>query len=227
LVAKNTRNGFGSWNFNPLQEGARAQTDDFGNILLADDSWDRQYRALLFTIRRGYQDDWMLQFNYALSRVTTDVMRPSSPEPFEDVPGAGDERHRFTLNGIYNLPLGFRVSGFATLASPTPLNATDGRDLNGDGIFDNDFFGGEPFNFRPNGFDNWYRKVDLRLTKAIAYRGAEVELQAELFNVLNSDNYSGYFTRRRAADGTQLSRFGEPISAFAPRRVQFGARVSF
>jgi hypothetical protein len=227
LVAKNTRNGFGSWNFNPLQEGARAQTDDFGNILLADDSWDRQYRALLFTIRRGYQDDWMLQFNYALSRVTTDVMRPSSPEPFEDVPGAGDERHRFTLNGIYNLPLGFRISGFATLASPTPLNATDGRDLNGDGIFDNDFFGGEPFNFRPNGFDNWYRKVDLRLTKAIAYRGAEVELQAELFNVLNSDNYSGYFTRRRAADGTQLSRFGEPISAFAPRRVQFGARVSF
>ena len=227
LVAKNTRNGFGSWNFNPLEEGARAATSDFGNVLLAGDFWERQYRALLFTVRRQYRDDWMFQFNYALSEINTDVMRPNSPDPFEDVSGSGDERHRFTINGIYNLPWGFRVSGFATLASPTPFDATDGRDLNGDGSFDNDFFGGEPFNFRPDGFEDWYRKIDLRVTKAISLRGSEVELLAEFFNVLNTDNFSGYFTRRRDADGTQLSRFGEPISAFQPRRVQFGARVSF
>jgi hypothetical protein len=227
LVAKNTRNGFGSWNFNPLQEGLRKQTPDFGNILLSGDFWSRQYRAALLTVRREYQDDWMFQFNYALSSTETEVMRPNSPEPFEDVSGSGDERHRFAINGIYNLPLGFRISGFATVASPIPINATDGRDLNGDGNFDNDFLGGQPFNFRPEGFENWYRKIDLRVTKSFAVAGSGVELQADFFNVLNNDNFSGYFDRRRDADGEPLESFGEPISAFEPRRIQFGARISF
>jgi hypothetical protein len=227
FVAKNSRNGFGSWNFNPLQGGQRAETAEFGDVFLSGNFWDRQYRAALLSVRREYRDDWMLQFNYALSETNTDVMRPNSSNPFDGVAGSGDERHRFTLNGIYNLPYGFRISGFATIASPTPLNATDGRDLNQDGSFDNDYLGGQPFNYRPSGFDEWYRKIDLRLSKSITYRGVSAELQAEVFNVLNTDNYSDYFVRRRNAQGELISRFGEPVSAYSPRRVQLGVRMSF
>ena len=227
LVAKNTRHGFGSWNFNPQEEGQRAETSELGDVFLSGNFWDRQYRAMLFSIRREYSDDWMLQFNYTLSETDTDVMRPQSPDPFDSVPGSGDERHRFALNGIYNLPWGFQVSGFATIASPTPLNATDGRDLNQDGSFDNDFFREQPFNFRPSGFDAWYRKVDLRVSKRVTIQDVSAKLQVEAFNVLNTENYSDYFTRRRNAQGEKLSQFGEPVSAYSPRRIQFGIRMSF
>lgn len=227
LVYGQTRHGFGSWNFNPLQAGERMQTSEFGDILLSGDFWERRNRSVLLTVRRDYSDDWMLQFNYALSRVTTEIMRPDSPEPFDFVPAPGDERHRFSINGIYDLPLGFRISGFATIASPTPFNAIDGRDLRQDGDFDTDFLDGQPFNFRASGFENWYRKIDLRLSKSFALPRGEVQFLAEVFNVLNTDNFSDYDIRQRNADGSMRENFGNPITAFEPRRVQFGVRVSF
>jgi hypothetical protein len=43
-----------------------------------------------------------------------------------------DERHRVVFSGTYVLPLDFKVSAVATLASPMPYNVIDGRDLNKD-----------------------------------------------------------------------------------------------
>lgn len=48
--------------------------------------------------------------------------------------GPFDRRHRFVLNGIVELPRGFRFSGLSTIYSGVPANATVAADINGDGI---------------------------------------------------------------------------------------------
>jgi hypothetical protein len=50
-------------------------------------------------------------------------------------PGPLDRRHRLTLNGIVELPLGFRLSAISTFYSGVPASILVGSaDINGDGI---------------------------------------------------------------------------------------------
>lgn len=223
FVQKNMRYGFASWNFNPLVEGgARRVTSQYGDIFLADDSWSSNYRAMLMTVRRAFKDGWMFQANYTLARVTTDIQRPLDPNLFENVDAQTDERHRFLFSWIYTLPLDIKLSGIFTVASPTPVNAITGSDDNFDGDPDNDFLGGIPFNYRPEGWENWYRNMDIALTKGFEINNSHrIEVRADIFNALNADNWSGFQNNFAAAT------FGDPVTAFSPRRLQLGVRYSF
>mgnify|MGYP005842434915 FL=1 len=224
LVAKNMSNGFASYNFNPFIDGGqtRRATSDYGDIFLADDVWSSRYQAMLMTIRRIFSDGWMFQFNYTLARVTTELQRPLEKGVFKDVAASTDERHRFLFTGIYTLPWDIRVSGIFTLASPTPRNATTGTDDNMDGDPGNDFLGGQPFNWRPTGFDNWYRSLDMNIAKTFRLgRGNAVELRLDAFNLFNFDNFSDFQVSAAAPT------FGNPVAAFNPRRIQLGVRYEF
>jgi hypothetical protein len=222
FVMKNMSNGFASWNFNPLTEsGARRATQQYGDIFLANDSWSSHYRAMLMTVRRAFKDGWMFQANYTLARVTSDFQRPIDPGLFENVNAQTDERHRFLVSWIYTLPLDIKLSGIVTVASPTPINAITGTDDNFDGDPDNDFLGGIPFNYRPDGFSNWYRNFDLAFTKGFEVNGKNrIEVRADIFNALNVDNWSAFQNNFAAPT------FGEPITAFSPRRLQLGVRYT-
>lgn len=221
LVLKNMNNGFASYNFNPFVDGGqtRRETADYGDIFLADDVWSSSYRAFLMTVRRSFSDGWMFQANYTLAKVTTELQRPLEEGVFEDVDASTDERHRFLLTGIYTFPLGIRVSGIFTLASPTPRNAITGTDDNMDGDPENDFLGGQPFNWRPEGFKNWYRNLDLNIAKTFNIgNGNAIELRLDAFNLLNFDNFSAFQVNASAPT------FGDPVAAFNPRRIQLGIR---
>lgn len=224
FVIKNLNNGFASYNFNPFIDGGstRRVTDEYGDIFLADDSWSSSYRGLLMTVRRAFSDGWMFQANYTLARVTTDLQRPLDEGLFEDVDASTDERHRLMVTGIYTLPLGIRVSGIFTLASPTPRNAITGTDDNMDGDPENDFLDGTPFNWRPEGFENWYRQLDFNIAKTFTLGGGNaVELRLDAFNILNFDNFSDFQVNASAPT------FGNPVAAFNPRRIQLGVRYQF
>lgn len=79
-----------------------------------------------------------------------------------------------------------------------------------------------------NAWRNWYRVVDLRLTKAIGVgRGAHLSLIAEAFNVFNTENYSGYFGVKRSATGEPRPDFDPPSGTFATRQFQLGSRLQF
>src|SRR5207253_5631531 len=54
----------------------------------------------------------------------------------------GDERHRFVLSEVSPIPFGFMLSSIATIASPRPFAAIDGRDINLDNITGDDYPGG-------------------------------------------------------------------------------------
>jgi len=224
FVVKNLNDGFASYNFNPFIDGGntRRVTDEYGDIFLADDSWSSSYRGLLMTVRRAFSDGWMFQANYTLGRVTTDLQRPLEDGLFEDVDASTDERHRLMLTGIYTLPLNIRVSGIFTLASPTPRNAITGTDDNMDGDPENDFLGGVPFNWRPEGFENWYRQLDLNVAKTFELgSGNAIEVRVDAFNLLNFDNFSAFQVNNSAPT------FGDPVAAFNPRRIQVGIRYQF
>ena len=222
LVMKNMQNGFASYNFNPLQGGKRKATTQYGDIFLADDSWSSSYRAAMVMIRRNFSQGRMFQFNYTLARVYSDFQRPLDAGLFEQVNAGTDERHRFLLSWIYTLPWNIRLSGIATLASPVPFNAITGKDENGDGDPDNDFLGGTPFNWRPEGFKFWYKGLDLNLAKQFNLgSGNSLEIRLDAFNLLNFDNFSAFQINNSAPN------FGDAVAAFNPRRVQFGIRYGF
>ncbi|WP_425421841.1 TonB-dependent receptor [Phaeodactylibacter xiamenensis] len=224
FAMKNMSNGFASYNFNPFIDGGstRRVTTDYGDIFLADDTWSSSYRAMMMTVRRNFSDGWMFQFNYTLASVKTELQRPLEEGVFEDINASTDERHRFLLTGIYTLPFNIRISGIITLASPTPRNAITGSDDNLDGDPENDFLDGQPFNWRPEGFENWYRNFDLNLAKTFNLgNGNSVELRVDAFNLFNFDNFSAFQVNRMAPN------FGDPVAAFNPRRVQLGVRYHF
>jgi hypothetical protein len=237
LVQKDFRRGFGGWNVNlPPRAGAARPVAQFQDVTLQDNLWGSRYRALLVSARKAYSSGSQFTVAYALGEATTDYVDPvgrsrsDRPRIFRDVPAAfADERHRVTVSGIYRLPFGVMISGVGSLATPTPRNALDGRDLNGDGQLADHFYNDAPNNFRPTGFENWYRNVDLRLGKRIGNAaGRSVDLQIDAFNAFNIVNNSDFITQFRSTQtGQPQANFGQPINAYLPRRVQVGTRVNF
>jgi hypothetical protein len=142
---------------------------------------------------------------------------------------SGDERHRVVLSEQSKIPLGFMLSTITTLASPRPIAVTDGRDLNADNVFFDDFpNGGERTVSLPSRWKNWYRQVDVRLARPIFQQGSrKLSLSAEVFNLFNTNNVGGYGTRQLDASGRPITNYLLPTAAFAARQAQIGVRAEF
>jgi hypothetical protein len=125
------------------------------------------------------------------------------------------------------MALGIRLSGIAIFASPRPFAVTDGRDLNDNSAFNDDWPGGSRTMMAPRSWDHYYRTVDLRLTKAFPIGDAAATVIVEAFNVFDWVNYSSYFGRQRDATGNPLGSFGQPAGEFSPRQIQLGLRSQF
>jgi len=138
-----------------------------------------------------------------------------------------DERHRFVLSGIFSLPYGFQVSGLAIFSSPRPFDVIDGRDLNDNNFFSDDWPGGERNRMPASTFRNWYKIVDLRISRIFQFHPIRAELIFEAFNLFNWFNATGYFGRVYDAAGNRLATFGQPSGAYAPRQMQVGVKVSY
>jgi hypothetical protein len=139
---------------------------------------------------------------------------------------AGDQRHRLTFNGIWQLPYDFQVSGiylFGDNGKGTPNSGVDTRAI-----------GNNSTRLRANGtlvernsFDRAdIHRVDLRLQRRIRLGGrAAIDGIVEVFNVFNRNNFNAWTLNESNAN------FGKPEQdtnlAFAPRMLQLGFRVGF
>jgi hypothetical protein len=73
-----------------------------------------------------------------------------------------------------------------------------------------------------------FSRLDLRLTKVFKiYGSARATLFAELFNVFNHANYTGFNTVLSATAPATTALFGQPTAADVSRQGQLGFRVSF
>jgi hypothetical protein len=132
----------------------------------------------------------------------------------------GDERHRFVLSGLTQLPLGLEVSGIAILASPRPFLVTVGSDVNQNGSPGDDWPDGIR-TMRQTGWDHWYRTLDLRLAKSFQMPHGSLMVTAEVFNVLGWANHSEYQATQNLLD------YGTPVGDYARRQAQLGIRYQF
>jgi hypothetical protein len=138
----------------------------------------------------------------------------------------GDQRNRATFNGIWQLPVGFQLSGLYFYADNGKMTPTSGVDVLG--------IGGSGNRLRANGTliprNSFTRtplhRVDLRLQKRFKLNGRmTLDGIAEVFNLFNHANYNAFVTNEAAKN------FGAPQYdsniAFAPRTMQFGFRTTF
>lgn len=211
-------------------------TTKYGRINVWTDEGNSWYDALYLTIDKPYRPgSYGLNISYTLSKTSSEFdntiyygyLYYTSMDFLKKAPSTLDERHRISINAIVDLPWGFLLSGWGTFATGRPYLVYLGTDDNNDGVITNDYppegrnAGREPgYNFI---FKHVfaYRNVNLRLSKTFHYRGYNLELMLDVFNVFNWTNFGSYVGRMN------LATFGRPTTAGAPRQIQLGTKLSF
>jgi len=137
----------------------------------------------------------------------------------------GAQRHRLTLNGIWDAGYGFQLSGlyiFGDNGWATPDSGVDVRQV-----------GTGATRLRPNGtliernsFDRQsLHRVDMRIQRRFNLPRMALDGIFEVFNVFNRANYQDFVLNESSAS------FGQPEPssniAYAPRMLQLGFRVTF
>jgi hypothetical protein len=208
---------------NPVS-GIRPLTGRYGNIIVWDDFGDARFDALLVSMtydRRATR----LNFGYTLGWAHSefgDFTTNDYPDSavYNLQRSEGDERHRFVFSGLTRLPFGLELSGIAILASPRPFLVTVGTDLNQNGSPSDDWPDGIR-TLRRDGWDHWYRTIDVRLGKSFPAPHGSLTVTAEVFNLLSWANHSEYQATRNLLD------YGEPVGDYARRQAQLGIRYQF
>jgi outer membrane receptor protein involved in Fe transport len=200
----------------------------FSNVLLSSDDKKAWYDAMFLTLDKPYtaESKWGAQLTYTLGKaeeIGGDLFSLDyiTVADYPRHPTATDERHRIVATGIYQLPAEFRLSAFVQLASGVGYTIEDfsqGFGINQKRIL--------LYTGRPEGTFN-YKSVDLRLDKAFRFaRSQAVELSAQVFNLFNWDNYTGYQQFIPPLPDVNAN-FGQPTREDPKRRLQFGLAYRF
>jgi hypothetical protein len=195
-----------------------------GDVFLMADNGKSKYKALYFNLNKRYSHGWALEFSYTLSKSESDVESeldtPHSNEPdawkTQWGPTNYDARHRLTLTGIVDLPLGFQLSGLVRYRSKLPWTALYPNDVNLDGIVED--YVDSHRNAR-RGFDEF--TINVRISKYLNLNRLRMQFFGEIYNLTNRANFSEVF------NFYGLPGFGDPTVAGDPRLIQLGIRFDF
>jgi hypothetical protein len=167
------------------------------------------------------------QMQYTLSRVYNNTNGIASyPANDYDLSGEWaradfDRRHRFLLLGRVSPGKLVDLGVGLTLNSGAPYTETLGQDIYGNGRGR-----ARPVGVNRNTLEgDGYATLDLRASRDVKIGAGKdartVTLGLDAFNLLNRVNYGNYV----GTFGSPL--FGLPVSARAPRQLQFSARLKF
>ncbi len=187
-----------------------------------------RYDGINFGIRRRMTDGLQFSAWYSLSSAKSTTGNASDElnvqniqnhlDPYADVQfgpsGRSDARHRVSLSAVWQAPYGITVAPIWRYRSALPVNLTDGRDLNANGVA-NDItdtaFGFDGFDDDGNvilkelgpcetincGRGASQHTFSLRVSKSFNLIGtARLEAIAEVFNLFNALNPSTFTGRR-------------------------------
>ena len=222
----------------PFTDISRRPFPDWGVVEpYYPDGWSN-YHALQAAYSKRFSNRWQASATYLLSS-TKEGTPPPRTGLFDFVTfpvaadlgneytyAVGDQRHRAVFNGIVDAGFGFQVSGVYFYGSGLRYGTIYGGDLrnygtnrgarlrpNGTIVPRNDFVG------EPN------HRVDLRLQRRFSFGRLRVDGIAEVFNVLNYENYGSYTTQESSGS------YGRPSQnlnvAYQPRMLQLGFRANF
>jgi hypothetical protein len=204
--------------------GQRRLTSRFGDITAWGSFGDAKYHAMMasLTFDRGTT---RLSAAYTLGWAESEFGAFSTggyPDSaaYSMQRSDGDERHRLVLSGFTDLPLGVVFSTIVVAASPSPFGVTVGTDVNKNGAVSDDWPNGIR-TWRRDGWDFWYRTVDIRLGKTFPLPQGSLLVTADVFNLFNWANHSEYQSKQSLLD------FAEPIGDYLRRQAQVGVRYQF
>jgi outer membrane receptor protein involved in Fe transport len=213
-LTPNPANGF--FDFIPLING-------FSNVVAAFNTRQTRYDALYVTVDKPYTRDSHWGFGIAYTHVFRSKERGYSfnfdyPNISTDLffPNSGYEKDRAVVNGIVDLPWGFKLSGLATISSGLPFQVIDASQ------------GFQPGKIRIGDFNHlpMFVQVDLRLQKSIRIAGStELTLSAEVYNLFNRANFGG--ADNFFGPGSDPTVVHPNSLAGPPRSFQFGAAIRF
>ena len=196
-----------------------------------------------YTVAKNIDDTF--DFN-TISREVVDPLNPRAERSL----AAQDIRRRFVLSGVWDLSYtknrfltGFQLSSIITLNSGKPYNLLAGVDLNKSGDNppgDRPLVGGVSLS-RNAGIAPGFANVDMRLTRTINIKERyKIEGFVEAFNLFNRVNIDpatasrffmpdsqGNFNLPRQKNGRYILTPDRFQTAFAPRQIQVGFRLSF
>jgi len=214
-----------------VRAGCKRPNPRFGAVLESASIGESVYNGLHTSLTIRFRRH-TLQTSYTLSKGMNEVDDPARGsalsnqfDPHADWgPSANDRRHTLVMNGSYELPYGFQVSGiFNGGSSFVILGTRVSEDLNGDGVV----------NDRPAGIGrNSYRsdptaKFDMRLTKVFQVGRARITGIAEVFNVSNRENHDPGAYGNRIGTATFLKPGTSTVTYFQAREAQLALRVAF
>ncbi len=210
-------------------------------ITVSETAGNANYRALnLQLIKSRSGDFWSGRLSYTLSKLENDTddinFRASNANDFarERGPSANDRRHVISAVGYLHplQDLTLSIAGLFQSGQPVNLVPDAGifgtQDLNGDGAsFGENFVGNSdryPGARRNSGRLSWSETVDLGARYQFELAGFQLELSADVFNVFDSNNASGY---ANAATSSNQIQFGGGVpfvqrNAGPGRQFQFG-----
>jgi len=231
---------------NPSTNRALRPIPGWGLTQVSVNTGRSNYRGLETAFTKRLSDNYQYSVTYTLAGLWDDDAQPYAvdctretaeswctmgPVPFAVSPDLGgeyglatsDQRHRAVFNGIWELPMGFQVSGLYFYGSGARFATTSGGDRRGVGtatgsrlradgsIVPRNSFVGEPIH-----------RVDMRFSKTFPV-GNRVRLEGMLdaFNLFNHRNHNVYVLNETNA------QYGQPTDGALARRLQLGFRATF
>jgi hypothetical protein len=213
----------------PMPPLYAARPDPSYGVVRQVESTGRQDSDSMQLTLRGRVTRWFDgQMQYTLSRVYNDTSGITAfPANDYDLSGEWaradfDRRHRALLIGRVTAVRWVDLGVGLTMNSGNPYNETLGAD-----VYNNGRGQARPPGVPRNSLEtSSYSSLDLRASRGVKVGGTRqaarsITLAVDAFNVFNRVNYGAYV----GTVGSPL--FGQPVSALAPRQLQFSARVKF
>ncbi|HKO18930.1 MAG TPA: TonB-dependent receptor, partial [Acidobacteriaceae bacterium] len=210
------------------------------------------YNGATLTLNRQFQKDFELMAGYTFSKTidnaSSDTEQPQNPFNLaaERALSLQDQRHRFTLSGLWLIgpdvddpadatknanpsPLmkaltGLEFAPILTVSSGFRTNPIVGLDSNREHIF--------PFAARPTGYARnslatpTQINLDLRILRIVPLGRGHLDIVGESFNLLNHPNVA--LINPVFGSGAQpAASFGRPMSSFPARHIQFSLDYEF
>jgi outer membrane receptor protein involved in Fe transport len=224
----------------PLVPGGARQ------ITVSETEGEAEYLALILqAIKTRGSDNYAFRLSYTVSRLRNDTddinFRAANANDFstEFGPSANDRRHVISAVGYIYPVDGLTLTLAGLFQSGQPVNLVpDARifgtqDLNGDGAsFGENFVGNSdrfPGESRNSGRLPWSATLDASVRYALPVFGGRIEASADVFNVLNTNNESGFANAATTSNQVQFGG-GAPFlqrNAGPPRQFQFGLAYKF
>jgi len=223
----------------------------FARVSVAQSDSRSRYDAFTVAFKKRYADKFQLNAHYTLAKsqawfgATADFgLAPMNAfakfDPINFGPTGEDERHRFVLSGIFDLPWDFQVAPIFQLASARPYSLFPSClcDINRDGVTNDResvnpaVDDQHPLPLNDHRGDN-FSQLNVRVSKFFKFgETKKLGLFFEAFNVFNTGNFGNQFQ-----NVTGASDFGKPINFFGatgfseplgiPFQAQLGVRFSF